>query len=262
MRRIEQQLLPVFTVAFIFGTLSVVAFTWVLRIERPSDALIAKLMPGKHDFEMHSGKLCVGGFQVDFQEEPGLVLLVRGLFRSSLHGVTIPARLFAGAYFNSLNQLVSANAELEIGGQTLLLALAQPKPVKVKIGVARGGHNTVLRDFEIPGPIEMLRNSDGTYRLSYVGLEGNVQRMFQQFSQIRAAPGGPLENDVRLVEGTADGTCGRSGEDTSLEAVNLDSYVARIPAMVDSTWVTQLAAKLNSAVKKQEPAAAQGEEDK
>ena len=231
------------------SVLAVYSFFWIRKLEQPSSALIGRLQVGKKTFQMKDGERCLGGLETELREDPGLVFTMRGNFRVSLRGEIVPVRIFIGAFFNSLSQLVSSNFELESGGRTILVTSSQPNPVLVRLAVNQNGSTSPLRDFSIPGPIEMLSNGDSSYRVSYSGLQGNTQRLLQQLSQVRGMTESgeveTFESFFRLEEGNADGYCGLGENVVGKQAILADRLLTKLPFLGDPSALLSLSHQLN-----------------
>lgn len=215
----------------LFGTASATCYLWVARIEQPSDAIFSGIRLGKQSFDIYNEKFCVGGFETEFKDDPGLTLILRGQMRATFRGKTYLAKLFAGSFFNSLNQLVSSNIQVESEGDAVLLSLSQPNPLRARLSATRSGKSMVLRELELPGPVELVKASDGSFRVSYVGLRGNIQRMLQQFSPLQALPQNMAMPLLRVEQGVGDGVCGskNDGDPEALAGFSLDALIDKLP---------------------------------
>lgn len=214
-----------------FFAISVFLFLRIREIERPQNSFLPALKVGKYSYQLRHQGRCVGGVETELREDPGLVFTVRGSLRVGVQQDVVPVKFFIGAFFNSLSQLVSSNFEIEARGQSALIATSQPNPISVKIAVNREGSTLPLREFDVPGPIELLARGEQSYQVKFSGLQENIQRLLSQLSQIREMPKAdfPEGGLMTFSAGNSDGFCGEGEERSGRLAFPIDAALSQLP---------------------------------
>lgn len=228
--------IPLFLFLLLTAVLTVSSFCLVWMLEKPRDSFVSRIPEGKRAFRILASESCVGGIQSEFSQVPGYVFTFRGDVRLRLRGARRTLTFSFGAFFNSLNQLVSANGQIDDSGQTFLFNLSQPNPINVRISVGRQEIGYSVREFKMPGPIEILPNGDGTFRLRFSGFQKNIQRLVSQFAPTKDQS---IEKVLQLsLHEVGDGDISTASCDADWD---LDPFLNQMQGMlVGSPWFSLL----------------------
>ena len=181
------------------------AYREIQVVEHPGTSLLNSVVLGKHEYILSDSTRCVGSFTSNFLKDPGTTITSDGNFKFRLRGTTIDVKTFAGAFFNALNQLVALNISAEMPQARLDIHITNPSPMNIEILLNAGSRN-FERKFTVPGPVLLLKNSDGSYRLDYLLLESVAGSML---TSIALSGGGEISGpdgklQVLMAADTAD----------------------------------------------------------
>lgn len=160
---------------------SVVSYRRLQIVEKPSQELFQNLALGNHDYAVIEKGRCVGKLNWTMEVEPQISMVSTGEMHFSVRGKPSVAKEFLGAYFNVFNQMVACNVTIQTEKGKVNVRLSNPSPISVQILYTVGGKENEQR-LEIPGPILLKENSDGSYRLDYSALSGSLSPYSSSFS--------------------------------------------------------------------------------
>jgi hypothetical protein len=146
------------------------AYGALLAVEQPQQVLLQSIPVGERHFALLGGESCAGVLDSTLQLHPETTLISHGDFSIRYQGRTLNIKLFLGAYFNALQQLVLSNFNIEAEHFKLSAKLINPNPIQIDIQLDDNG-GSLNRRFSAPGPLMLRPNEDGSYRLDYQALE-------------------------------------------------------------------------------------------
>ena len=150
------------------------AYQALMVVEKPPQEFFQAISPGAHRFAVIGSGKCIGTLQTDLKTKPETTIVLNGDLWLSFRGKLLSAKIFVGAYFNVLEQLVACNTAFELEGSRIDLKMLNPNPILVQLsGTVQD--SAFERQLEIPGPVLFKSNGDSTYRIDYTALEKKVQ---------------------------------------------------------------------------------------
>lgn len=145
---------------------SVELYARLLEKDEAPVPLLPVLIEGVHEYEVFSGSRCVGSFVSSFiydgkyQLESELVLRMRARERSKVVSANLQAT------FNSLGQLGGSILTIVLDNATVTIGTTDVNPFNVVLGLKSPRRNFRF-SYLFPGPIELVREGAGQFRLRY-----------------------------------------------------------------------------------------------
>ncbi|MDC0358508.1 hypothetical protein OAO01_06800 [Oligoflexia bacterium] len=141
-------------------------YSRIVKQERKRAAVLQSIPVGKIDRIILSAGKCVGSTSTSLSSAGDYELLSTGLLRASLTSKPYTATISFKASFNALGQLGGSVIKVQVGDVNILVGTTEINPIKL---IFKGNFGKRKIEFKraFPGPIELLENSDGTYRIYY-----------------------------------------------------------------------------------------------
>jgi len=196
---------------------SVLAYHRLRLVERPPQEMFQRLPNGKTEFALLQNEKCIGKLSSDLETEPQTTIVSRGEMHFRVEGRDVTARLFLGAFFNAFEQLVACNFSIESENGKVQVKLLNPSPISGSLSYTFSGQHRE-QTFELPGPILLKTNSDGSYRLDYSALSGNLSPYMNSFSH-------KSFGNFNLEAAPLDGQC--ANFEASDERMDLDPLIGK-----------------------------------
>ena len=195
-RWIIQNLPSIFALLlFLAGsTIALFAYAAMAKREDRGESFLNQLAPQAfHQFFQKES--CFGEVEVRVKQKPDrtIELISKGAVALSYQGTTYPLSLDGEIHFNSLGQALGCILTLRGNNLQFRLTTIDVNPIKVRF-TAKGPNLDFYREMVVPGPLQIFKNSDDTFRLAFEPfgkLSSNWLQKVQQFS--------PLLPDYRLV---------------------------------------------------------------
>lgn len=167
-------------------SVSVFAYASIRQLEQHELPLISDLTLGDRSLAIMSNETCVGTIASSFSREKGFHLHGNGLLRVTHAAQIISTGFEFDGRFNPLGQLVESSFEINAMGLTISLKSKNVNPIDITIS-AHMPPDTIIRNFSLPGPVDLIQDSPETYHLSYpirsrgaVGLSGKLVEQLGQ----------------------------------------------------------------------------------
>lgn len=183
MRRFPTDILLAIVVLILTGALAWRNLAVVMeRIPKDSN-LVEKLIPGEYAQQLTSGARCIGSLRSTFAERSGEFALVsEGKIRIKLGGTEYEPNLHAELYFNAVGYLGGSVLTLHLGETRFRIGTYNIRPIVLKVRV-NGPLTSYEHAFTVPGPVQLIRNRDRSFRIEYPALRGLEQTARQVGSQ-------------------------------------------------------------------------------
>jgi len=156
------------------------AYKLLLKEDGRSTFLFGSLPTEDRAFDVYSGESCIGNFSYTFTEEAGIGLLATGAISTANQGVSGTTRFVTEVTFNQLNQLATSETRILSDYSDLYISSLNINPISFEFS----GHINDFaqaRQFNVPGPVTLHSNRDGSYQLQNRRITGNLGTHFRTF---------------------------------------------------------------------------------
>lgn len=160
------------------ATLSAAGYAQLLEIEKPEKVVLRSIPEGKTTYHMLHRNSCVGILDLEASHET--------LFAVNAHGklhILLPQglRVFSiqlQSSFNPLGQMIGSMAKTTSPDYELALSTENINPLLLRVS-AKSASQRYHREFSLPGPVILSRDSDRSFRIDYFYLQslGNAQNV-------------------------------------------------------------------------------------
>ncbi|MCB0354177.1 MAG: hypothetical protein KDD64_11650 [Bdellovibrionales bacterium] len=166
-RRKRFQLIVSLSAALICFSITSRVYPSLLARERPPTPLDT-LHLGEHFVNFFSRGQCFGALRFELSQGDNFELQGNARLLASFSGEARPFQVKLNSTFNSLGQLGGLLIQVTSGKDSLAFGLSDINPIRVRM-TQRMNEKVWRFNTEIPGPVELLKNVDDTFRIQYRG---------------------------------------------------------------------------------------------
>ncbi|NLF24157.1 MAG: hypothetical protein GX589_00665 [Deltaproteobacteria bacterium] len=159
------------------------AYDLMLKADRQRALLFGHAALGNYAYLGMNHDRCVAFFATSLKRQGETsVVNIEGILKALYHKSRIPLTFKLTAYFNALGQMIGSFVKITFSQNQLALGTLSINPIRVKLSVHSGGK---LHRFKanIPGPLELVEDTDKTFRLRYTLLKKSSATKYHQQTQ-------------------------------------------------------------------------------